>query len=312
MIPQRLKQLERDLRADALERRVATLKELTESKHPYALELLLRRAKQDDSEEAAQARRGFEQAVRTNIQVALRHTSLEIRHESACILGASRSAEAISELSRILRNDSDELMRTVSARALSEISCAECAPGLGYARLDPVLKVRQIALAGLRKLTGAAAENAIVRFLDETDWDQRVAAQEHLENCGWAPVTRHHRAHWAITLGRFDEAISQGDDSIRALVLATTHLDNEEARKWAGVALSRLRHDDVVQELRQTLRSPDRDVRVAAAATLHSLGEEAIVPEIPSTPVEAAALRERRRESLFHNVVRLLALVGEA
>jgi HEAT repeat protein len=312
MIPQRLRKLESDLRADDPERRAATLTELAESKHPYALELIFRRSKADDSAEALLARRGFKRSVQANIQTALRHSSLEIRHESVRLLGEARAAQAISELSRILRNDSDELMRTVSAQALSQISCVECATGLGHARLDPSLKVRQIALAGLRKLTGAAAENAIVRFLDETNWDQRVAAREHLENCGWSPVTRHHRAHWAITLGRFDEAVSQGDDSIRALVMAATQLDNDEVRTWATVALSRLRHDGVVTELRQFLRSTSRDVRVAAAATLNTLGEEATVPEIPSTPVEAAALRERRRETLFHHVVRLLALVGEA
>ena len=118
-----------------------------------------------------------------------------------------------------------------------------------------------MALEALIQLRYAAAERAIVEFLDDEDWSLRERAFQQLTNNGWQPKTNRERVLRAIMLGRFDEAIQFAADALQPLVNAALCLGNAEVRHWAAMTLARIRSPRVVEALRARLRSQNPEVR---------------------------------------------------
>ena len=73
------------------------------------------------------------------------------------------------------------------------------------------------------------------------------------------PKTDRERVLWGIILGRFDEAVAYGKESVDALVEATLRVNDAEVRRWSAVALTRLNSDAAARRLRKALKSNDAD-----------------------------------------------------
>ena len=312
MFPRRLKLIETDLASSDANVVARALDELSRSRRAKAMDLLFRKSRDDSFSSTELAADGFRQSVATHPKVALRHSSVPLRKAAIRALGLAKVVKAVSELSGILRSAASVEMRCLSAEALGSIGHATCVPALMEARGDSMPEVRKAALHGLQQIAGVESERAVIGFLEDSDWSIRLDAKEHLESAGWTPVERRHKALWGIALGRFDEAISHGQDSAEALVDATLHVNNGEVRRWSTVALSRLNSPWATDRLREALGSKSRAEQVAAADALQTLG----------LPVEPKVLRRLRqpepppstgatRDSLFAAAAQMLSLIGQ-
>lgn len=275
MLPRRIRQLEDDLNAGTTEQRLVTIVELGNSRQEYALSLLFQTINGENPDLKVAAERAFTVFVTNNTRVAIQHPIMLIRHEVAFVLGRKRVSSAVDELARVLRNDSDELMRVVCAQSLGEINNVACVAGLRVALQDRSLKVREAAFDSLRKIGGNAVELAVAELLDDHDWELRLKAHALLQSTGWVPITRRQKASWAIAEGRFDDVVSQIPEAIDPLLIATLRVNDPALREWAAKGLFRSGSDEALRKLRGALTSESADVRERAAEALKICGESA-------------------------------------
>jgi len=280
MLPKRLLLLEEKVLATDQTVWQAAMRELAEVRHGNALTLLHTSMSDLCEDRSACARACFELAVCQHSDVALRHSSYEIRESSLLVAGRCREVRAIDEVSRILRNESTVAIRQLAAQVLGEINQEACVEALQQARSDRSQQVRVSALEALKTLKYSSAERAIAGFLDDVNWSTREIAFEHLSNTGWIPRSNRQRVQRAVMLGRFDEAVRYGEESVQPLIGSALCLGNSEVRDWAAANLAKIRTPRVIAGLRAGLKSPHPEVRRAA--------EEALQAVEPLPPVIAA------------------------
>lgn len=280
MLPKRLAALEEAVQSPDPQVWQAALRELPEVRHADALELLHAGSSHVEEDRSGLARECFESAVCQHPDVALRHSSYEIREASLLAIGRRREVRAIGEVSRVLRNEATEAMRELAATTLGEIGQEACVEGLQHARSDQSKRIRTVALDALQKLRFPSAERALAEFLDDEDWSLRSAAFEHLSNSGWEPGSNRHRVLRAIMQGRFDESIRYGQESEQPLINAALCFGNPEVRHWSAMTLAKIRSGRVLEGLREGLKSPHPDVRKAAEEALAIVG----TPPPPEPP----------------------------
>jgi HEAT repeat protein len=156
-----------------------------------------------------------------------------------------------------------------------------------------------------------ADEKTVIGFLADADWSLRLDARRHLESTGWVPKTNREKVLWGISLGRFDEAVGYGQESIDALIDSALHVNDAEVRRWSAVALTKLNSKLVNQKLRKALRSKDAKERQAASDALSILGASADADEVSESETEVVALSPVVRESVFAAAARMLTLIGQ-
>ena len=156
-----------------------------------------------------------------------------------------------------------------------------------------------------------AGEKAVIGFLEDDDWTLRQDAKEHLESTGWAPKTNREKVLWGIILGRFDEAVAYGSESVDCLVDSTLRVNDADVRRWSAVALTRLNSDDTSRRLRKALKSKDAKEREAAAAALAILGTSADAEGLSEGDSLIEQLPVDIRESVFAAAARMLTLIGQ-
>jgi HEAT repeat protein len=288
MLPKRLIELEAELKSPDPEVWQAAFRKLAEVRHGHALSLLHKESSDIAIERAGLARESFQISVCQQPDVALRHTSYEIREASLIAIGQRREVRAIAEVARVLRNESTEAMRELAAKTLAEIGQEACVEGLQHARTDQSQRIRTVALDSLMDLRFPAAERAIVEYLDDEDWELRTTAFRHLSNNGWEPASNRHRVLNAIMHGRIDEAIRHGDDSIQPLINAALCFGNPEVRHWSATTLAKIRSQRVYDGLKEGLKSPHPDVRKAAEEALKIVGT-------PPPPKPEAQLQPKKK-----------------
>jgi len=314
MLPKRLLQLEELVLTGNQPAWQAAMQELAEFRHANAVTLLHTAISDVNGERSARARTCFQHAVCNHPDIALRHSSYEIREASLLAAGQCREGRVISEVSRILRNESNEAMRQLAAGILGEINQEACIEALQHTQSDRSEKVRRAGLQALKTITHSAAERAVVEFLDDTDWSIREVAFEYLSNTGWVPRSDRHRVLHAVMRGRFDEAIRYGEKAVETLVGAALCLGNSEVRQWAAINLARIRTRRVIEGLRAGLSSPHPEVRQAAAAALETVGNVPPTPRTPAASAPTAALpkpRHREPDRAFEAACSLIAQAFE-
>lgn len=308
---QRLQKLEADLASDDAEVVAKALDELADSPTTEALEILFEKANDEAFAAAKSASDAFGKLVAAHPKVALRHASSDLRKLAIAYLSNAKVVAAVPELARVLRSRMSVEIRCLSAVALGAIGQTTSVSILVEARQDPTPEIRAAALHGLQNIMQVAGEEAVVGFLEDYDWTLRQDAKEHLESTGWVPKTNRERVLWGIILGRFDEAVAYGSDSVDALVEAALYVNDAEVRRWSAVALTRLNSDIATRKLRKALNSKDSNERQAATAALAILGAVA-EPEGPSeAEVEAVPAPLNIRESVFAAAARMLTLIGQ-
>lgn len=313
MPSRRFQKLEEDLKSADEEICRAAIEDLAKSRHAYALDLLFAKSHESNGELNELASAAFQKSVLASPKVALRHTSLMLRHDAARLLGESKQTGAIPELVRMASDEPDEVMRRVCLEALGAIGTRECVEGLRAGMLKLSLPMRRLVFSSLQKINVPEAEAALVDLLSDNSWELRIEVKEHLERCGWEPTTHRERVLWGIVLGRFDEAVGHVDASVDPLVDAALHVDNSDVRHWATIALTKLRGYDVRPQLRTAQRSSNEDVRRAATAALAVLGDAPFSVAETGNPWKQpkAARRKPDHSRFFHAAVRMIALVGE-
>lgn len=306
MLPKRVLELEVEVKSPDPHVWQAAFRELAEVRHAHALWLLHKESSDIAIERAGLAREGFQDSVCQQPDVALRHASYEIREASLLAIGQRREVRAIAEVARILRNESTEALRELAAKTLAEIGQEACVEGLQHARTDQSKRIRTVALDALMELRFPTAERAIVEYLDDEDWPLRTTAFKHLSNNGWEPSSHRHRVLNAIMLGRFDEAIRYGDDSIQPLINAALCFGNPDVRHWSAMTLAKIRSQRVFDGLKDGLKSPHPDVRKAAEEALKIVGTPP-PPEPKAQPKPKKQLVRRKPERPFEEACELLA-----
>ncbi len=310
-MPQRLQKLEADLASDDSEVVAKALGELAGLQDVEAVELLFEKLNEEDFSAKKQADDAFAKSVSANAKIALSHKNVELREASIRRLMDAKVESAVPELARVLQSKMSLKIRCLSAEALGAIGQTSSVPILVEARQDPTPEIRAAALHGLQNIMQVAGEEAVVGFLEDYDWTLRQDAKEHLESTGWVPKTNREKVLWGIILGRFDEAVAYGSDSVDALVEAALYVNDAEVRRWSAVALTRLNSDIATRKLRKALNSKDPNERQAATAALAILGAAAD-PEGPSeAEVEAVPAPSNVRESVFAAAARMLTLIGQ-
>jgi HEAT repeat protein len=307
---QRHQKLETDLASDDAEVVAKALDELAGLHTTEAVELLFQKLTDQSFSATKLASDAFTKSVSRSPKTALRHKSAELRESAIRRLMDARVVAAVPELASVLHSKMSLEIRCLSAKALGAIGQTASVPILTEARQDPDPEIRAAALHGLQNIMQVAGERAVIGFLEDDDWTLRQDAKEHLESTGWVPKTNRERVLWGIILGRFDEAVAYGRESVDALIEATLRVNDAEVRRWSAVALTRLNSDAAARRLRKALKSNDADERKAASAALAILGasddaeglseaEQMLIFNPPST-----------RESVFAAAARMLTLIG--
>jgi HEAT repeat protein len=310
-MPQRFHKLEADLASDDAEVVAKALEELAGLQTAEAVELLFEKGNDESFSAAKLASEAFGKLVTAYPKVALRHTNSDLRKSAIAHLSSAKVTAAIPELARVLNSKMSLDVRCLSAAALGTIGRTSCVPILAEARQDSAPQIRAAALHGLQNIMQLGGEKAVIGFLEDYDWALRQDAKEHLESTGWVPKTNREKVLWGIILGRFDEAVAYGPDSIEALVDATLHVNDAEVRRWSAVALTRLRSDVATRKLKKALKSKDSDERQAATAALAILGAAADPEGLSEAEVEAVSSPSNVRESVFAAAARMLTLIGQ-
>lgn len=309
MFFRRLKSLETKLHSrepDEWERAIA---DLSRSRSAYAIQLLFDASQNASHPGRAAVLSAFSHSIGRHPRVALRHRNPSIREHAIELSASSRLAEAVPELSRILRRSGSEDLRCTIIDALGRIGLERCVAPLVEVQQDSSTRIRHAALEGLHRIPSATAEHGIVSALNDADWGIRLDACRLLQSSGWQPLTGPERAVWAVVNDRFDEAIRQGDGSTQTLLHTTLHADNGQTRRWAAIALSRVPGGTAQRDLRAALGSGQASVRQAASEALTLLGE---LPD-SSAIWSGSSPRVVRPSpvSVFRAATRMLALVGE-
>lgn len=309
-MPQRLPELEADLASDDSETVGKALDELAGVHTPEAVLLLFHKSGDEKFSAAHLAREAFERSVRTAPKIALWHPESDLRKAAIECLSRGKVTGAIPELARVLSSKMAVEIRCLSAEALGTIGQVSCIPILSEARQDSNPEIRAAALHGLQNIMQLGGEQAVIGFLDDHDWSLRQDAKEHLERTGWVPETSREKALWAIILGRFDEAVAYGSDSVDVLVDATLHVNDSEVRRWSAIALTRLNSSVAARRLQKALKSDSSSERQAALDALEILGEAADTEGLSEDEVLTDATSPGVNESVFVAASRMLTIVG--
>ena len=309
-MPRRLPSIKEDLANDDHEVVAKALDELAGLQNAEAIELLFKKSIDESFSASKLASDAFTKSVSRNPKAALRHKLAELRESAIRRLMAGRVVEAIPELARVLHSKMSLEIRCLSAEALGAIGQTSSVPILTEARQDPTLEIRAAAIHGLQNIMQVAGEQAVIGFLDDDDWTLRQDAKEHLVSTGWMPKTDRERVLWGIILGRFDEAVAYGKESVDALVEATLRVNDAEVRRWSAVALTRLNSDAAARRLRNALKSKDSSERQAASAALAILGASDDTEGLSEAEQMLHFSPPSARESVFAAAARMLTLVG--
>lgn len=310
-MPQRLQKLESDLASDDAEVVAKALVDLAGLHTPEAVELLFQKSTDESFSATKFASDAFTKSVSASPKTALRHKSVELRESAIRRLMDARVVEAVPELARVLHSKMSLEIRCLSAEALGVIGQTASVPILNEARQDPTPEIRAAALRGLQNIMQVAGEKAVIGFLEDDDWTLRQDAKEHLESTGWMPKTNHEKVLRGIILGRFDEAVACGVDSVSCLVNATLRVNDPEVRRWSAVALTRLNSDAAARRLRKALKSRDAGERQAAVAALAILGASADAEGFSEAETAVVRAASTTRESVFAAAARMLTLIGQ-
>jgi HEAT repeat protein len=310
-MPQRISKLETDLASDDSEVVAKALDELAGLHDAAAVELLFEKSNDETFSATKLASDAFTKSVSTNPKTALRHKSANLRESAIRWLMDAKVESAVPELARVLHSKMSLEIRCLSAEALGAIGQTSSVPILIEARQDPTPEIRAAALHGLQQIMQVAGEEAVVAFLEDEDWTLRQDAKEHLESTGWVPRTNREKVLWGIILGRFDEAVAYGADSVGCLIDSTLRVNDAEVRRWSAVALTRLNSEVATRRLRKALKSKDTKERDAATAALAILGASADTEGLSEAEQMTALPPTNIRESVFAAAARMLTLIGQ-
>ena len=307
----RLPAIKEDLASDDSEVVTKAVNELAGLQNAAAVELLFEKSNDEKFSATKQASDAFTKSVSASPQTALRHKSAELRVAAIRRLMAAKVVAAVPALARVLHSKMSLEIRCLSAEALGAIGQTSSVPLLVEVRQDLTPEIRAAALHGLQKIMQVAGEEAVIEFLDDDDWTLRQDAKEHLESTGWMPKTNREKVLRGIILGRFDEAVACGVDSVSCLVNATLRVNDAEVRRWSAVALTRLNSESAARRLRKSLKSRDAGERQAAAAALAILGASAEAEGFSEVETAAVCATSTTRESVFAAAARMLTLIGQ-
>lgn len=311
VMSQRFLKLKEDLASDDSEVAAKALDELAGLQDAEAVELLFEKSNDEAFAATKLADDAFTKAVSRTPKTALRHKNAELREAAIRQLMDAKVEAAVPELARVLNSKMSLEIRCLSAEALGAIGQTSSVPILVEARQDPTPEIRAAALHGLQKIMQVAGEEAVTGFLEDDDWTLRQDAKEHLESTGWVPKTNREKVLWGIILGRFDEAVAYGSDSVDCLIDSTLRVNDAEVRRWSAVALTRLNSDVASRRLRKALKSKDVKEREAAAAALAILGTSADAEGLSEGDSLIEHLPTDIRESVFAAAARMLTLIGQ-
>lgn len=309
-MPQRFQKLEADLASEDAEVVAKALGELARLQTSEAVELLFLKAGDEAFSAVRQASDAFGRVVSAHPKVALTHPSSDLRKAAIAHSSHEKVTAAIPELARILNSKMSLEVRCLSAEALGAIGQMSCIQILAEARQDSTPEIRAAALHGLQNIMQTAGEKAVIGFLEDYDWTLRQDAKGHLERTGWTPETNREKVLWAIILGRFDEAVAYGTDSVEALVDAALHVNDAEVRRWSTIALTRLDSDVAARKIRKALKSKNSEERQAAADALAILGTGADPEGLSDAEGEVELVPSSLRETVFAAAARMLTLIG--
>ncbi|MBI2924279.1 MAG: HEAT repeat domain-containing protein [Verrucomicrobia bacterium] len=136
---------------------------------------------------------------------------------------------------------------------------------------------RKIA-AGLKQI-GPAAIEPLVAALSETNQSLLKLILETLAALGWQPAEAAQRIHIALSTGRYDLAVQEGEAALQPL-LAKLQSDGDWERQMAAQALGELHDARALEPLCAALRDIAGDVRTAAALALGRLGAPEAIPAL--------------------------------
>jgi len=133
---------------------------------------------------AAQARRARDAqavlALRANLDHVKRHAADLVRERSVWALSLVENGEIVRPLIEKL-HDEDWRVRAYAAWALEAAADTRAARSLVDASADPHWRVRMHAMFALKALPiGVAAQDALVRGLEDEEWQVRASAAESL------------------------------------------------------------------------------------------------------------------------------------
>lgn len=310
-MPHRLQKVETDLASDDTEIVAKALDDLSGLHTAEAVELLFEKCNDETFSATKLASDAFTKSVSASPKTALQHKSVELREAAIRRLMDAKVEAAVPELAGVLRSKMSLEIRCLSAEALGAIGQTSSVPILVEARQDPTPEIRTAALHGLQNIMQVAGEKAVIEFLEDDDWTLRQDAKEHLESTGWVPTTNREKVLWGIILGRFDEAVAYGSDSLDCLVDSTLRVNDAEVRRWSAVALTRLNADVAARRLRKALKSKVTKERETATAALAILGASTDAEGLSEAEQMLTLPPTNIRESVFAAAARMLTLIGQ-
>jgi HEAT repeat protein len=189
--------------------------------------------------------------------------------------------------------------RAIIARLLGQIPDARSVEPLLEALDDPDPELRKAALRSLMTLDPRRAMPVAQSKLSDPNSHMRHAAAELLLKSGWAPATRLDHAQLAIGLGKFHEAIGDGDEAIQLLLERS---QDEDATIRCGVfkALGQSRDPRLLDPLAAAAATESEpEVQRAIFEALEGMGPDATAAlvcllEAGGWPVRRLALKRLR------------------
>jgi HEAT repeat protein len=212
----------------------------------------------------------------------LRDREESVREAAAVALGRLDTTAALSELRRLLRQDSSPRVRKAAAWALGTLRARD-------AHDDLLASVRQDQDASVREMSAwALGTNHVRSAADALGATLRRDTDENVrETAAWALGNMHERSA-ADALG---DAV--GSDR------------SERVRGTAAWALGQLRSRPAPRSLVEALTDEDQDVRLKAAWALSEIGDSAALGGLRS------ALRREQHDRTRRALIRALLRSGE-
>ncbi len=196
----------------------------------------------------------------------LHNEEVDIRWAAAKVLGETGDPRVTEPLLALLQ-DPNKQVREVAVDALGRTPDARVVAALTPLLHDPDVTIRQIVIETLGKAGGAPSVALLTPALLDTNWSIRQSAAEALEHVGWAPAPDETGAAYWAAKRWWSKCVECGPHALRPLTLALNDHPfsvAEAMEKLGALALP---------PLMEALRSPEPDVRRAAAKSLGVLKE---------------------------------------
>ncbi len=182
---------------------------------------------------------------------------------------------------------------------------------LGLALKDTDQYFRYRAAVTLGRMENLKNLDPLIGALDDQSHEVRQAAAKALDQLGWKPDLRKHKASYWVAKGDWEKAAALGPSAAEPLATAIQDEDHH-IRCSAAKVLAKTGAEQAIEHLIMALKDKNRYVRRTAALSLSQIGDAAVHKLLAALKDQDRFMRHRAAEALgkIGNSAAVKPLVG--